>query len=78
MTPCMRLYVSFLGRALVGGPRWRIVYAEWVKTYADPGFEALAAQLEALLDPHATDSDAVRGNYRRAMALEYGFFDANL
>ncbi len=54
------------------------LYAEWVKAYADPGFEALAARLEALLDRHAADSSAVRGNYARAMDLEYGFFDANL
>ena len=76
MTPCMRLY-AFLGRSLAAGevaPR----YADWVTTYADPGFEGLAARLEALLDKHATDSVAVRANYRRAMDLEYGFFDANL
>jgi thiaminase/transcriptional activator TenA len=75
MTPCMRLY-AFLGRTLAAtdvAPR----YAEWVKTYADPGFEALAVRLEVLLDVHATDSDAVRANYRRAMELEHGFFDAN-
>jgi thiaminase/transcriptional activator TenA len=76
MTPCMRLY-AFLGQTLArteGAP----LYAEWVKTYADPGFEALAARLEALLDRHATDSETVRANYRRAMELEYGFFDAHL
>jgi thiaminase/transcriptional activator TenA len=49
-----------------------------VKTYADPGFEALAVRLEGLLDLHATDTPAVRANYRRAMELEYGFFAANL
>ena len=48
-----------------------------MKAYADPGFEALAARLEALLDVHGSDSLAVRANYRRAMELEYGFFDAN-
>ncbi len=76
MTPCMRLY-AFLGRALsaVGVAP---LYAEWVKTYADPGFEALAVQLETLLDRHATNSEAVRANYVSAMSLEYGFFDANL
>ena len=76
MTPCMRLY-AFLGRSLSAGqvaPR----YADWVTTYADPGFEPLAVRLEALLDKHATDSAAVRVNYTRAMDLEYGFFDANL
>ena len=29
------------------------------------------------LDQHAIDSPVVRANYRRAMELEYGFFDAN-
>lgn len=76
MTPCMRLY-AWLGQSLAEGsvaPR----YGEWVKTYADPGFEALAARLESLLDQHAGDSEPVRANYRRAMELEYGFFDASL
>ena len=76
MTPCMRLY-AFLGRSLSAG-QVAPLYAEWVTTYADPGFEALAARLEALLDRHASDSAAVRANYARAMDLEYGFFDANL
>jgi thiaminase (transcriptional activator TenA) len=53
------------------------LYNEWIRTYADPDFEALAVRLETLLDRHATDSAPVRANYRRAMELEYGFFDAN-
>jgi thiaminase/transcriptional activator TenA len=75
MTPCMRLY-AWLGQTLAKkdvAP----AYADWVKTYSDPGFEALAIRLEELLDQHAVDSPAVRANYRRAMELEYGFFDAN-
>ncbi len=75
MTPCMRLY-AWLGQSLAKGDVAPL-YAEWVKTYADPGFESLAARLEELLDRHAADSPAVRANYARAMALEYGFFDAN-
>ena len=75
MTPCMRLY-AWLGQSLAKG-KVAPPYAEWVKTYADPGFEALAARLESLLDQHAGDSESVRANYRRAMELEYGFFDAN-
>ncbi len=76
MTPCMRLY-AFVGQTLA---RTDVapLYAEWVKTYADPGFEALAARLEALLDLHAVDGVTVRANYRRAMELEYGFFEASL
>jgi thiaminase/transcriptional activator TenA len=73
MTPCMRLY-AYLGQSLPGadaGP-----YAEWVTTYADPGFEELAGTLERLLDATATDGAPVRQAYRRAMQLEVGFFDA--
>jgi thiaminase (transcriptional activator TenA) len=76
MTPCMRLY-AFLGQTLAQ-KEVAPAYADWVKTYADPGFVALAIRLEGLLDLHATDTPAVRANYRRAMELEYGFFDANL
>ena len=75
MTPCMRLY-AWLGQSLAAG-NVAPLYGEWVKTYADPGFEALAERLEHLLERHATASEAVRANYRRAMELEYGFFDAN-
>lgn len=76
MTPCMRLY-AWLGQSLA---RTNVAptYADWVKTYSDPGFEALAARLETLLDAHASDTAAVRSNYRRAMELEYSFFAANL
>lgn len=73
MTPCMRLY-AHLGQSLADsatGP-----YREWVDTYADPGFADLAATLEALLDRLAAGTPAVRRAYRRAMALELGFFDA--
>jgi thiaminase/transcriptional activator TenA len=73
MTPCMRLY-AHLGQSLAGsatGP-----YREWVDTYADPGFEELAATLESLLDRLADDTPAVRRAHRRAMELELGFFDA--
>jgi thiaminase/transcriptional activator TenA len=75
MTPCMRLY-AFLGQSLAAqaySPR----YAEWIKTYADPGFEALATRLEELLDRHAVDAPSVRANYHRALELEHDFFDAN-
>jgi thiaminase/transcriptional activator TenA len=75
MTPCMRLY-AWLGQSLAKR-NVAPLYAEWVRTYADPGFESLAVRLEELLDRHAADQAAVQNNYARAMALEYGFFDAN-
>ena len=76
MTPCMRLY-AYLGRSLAAR-EVAPLYDEWIRTYADPSFEALAVRLEELLDKHATDGAPVRANYRRAMELEYGFFDANV
>lgn len=75
MTPCMRLY-AFLGASLdadTAGP-----YAQWVQTYADPGFEETAYSLERLLDVQAGDTPAVRTAYRRAMRLELAFFEAAL
>ena len=73
MTPCVRLY-AHLGRSLSAETAGD--YAEWVTTYADPGFEELAVTLERLLDQHASDVPAVRTAYRRAMRLEVGFFEA--
>jgi thiaminase/transcriptional activator TenA len=75
MTPCLRLY-AHLGQSLdpdAAGP-----YAAWVRTYADPAFEQLAASLEQLLDRHAEDSPGVAAAYRRAMNLELAFFSAAL
>jgi thiaminase (transcriptional activator TenA) len=77
MTPCMRLY-AYLGATLLsaGAATPANPYAAWVRTYADPEFEALAASLEGLLDRYACDNPTVRAVYRRAMALEVAFFDA--
>ncbi len=77
MTPCMRLYL-FLGRSLAEeGYEEDNPYAEWIRTYADPGFEDLARKLEVLLDRYADDAPNVRSAYRRAMALELAFFEAS-
>ena len=75
MTPCMRLY-AWLGAQLDAGTAGP--YAEWVATYADPQFQALAAQLEGLLDEHAEDTPSIRAAYRRAMQLEVAFFHSAL
>jgi len=73
MTPCMRLY-AHVGTTLdadTAGP-----YADWVRTYADPGFDEVATTLEKLLDRLAEDGGPVRTAYRRAMRLELAFFEA--
>ncbi len=77
MTPCMRLY-AYLGQRLARAPQIDgNPYAEWIATYASPDFEALAAQLEALLDRYAAGVDQARTPYRRALELELAFFDAH-
>lgn len=78
MTPCLRLY-AWLGqqlRAQVGHPGH--AYADWIDTYADPAFEALACRLEGLLDSLARSTGTVEPTYRRAMELELAFFDAHI
>jgi thiaminase/transcriptional activator TenA len=77
MTPCMRLY-AHLGTSLAarGAATEQNPYAEWVRTYAAPEFEALATRLEGLLDRYAADGRNLRTVYRRAMTLEVAFFDA--
>lgn len=77
MAPCMRLY-AFLGQGLHREfPDAAHTYADWIATYADPGFDDLAGQLESLLDRHADDTPAIHALYRRAMQLELAFFNAH-
>lgn len=77
MTPCMRLY-AYLGASLAaaGAASEQNPYAEWVRTYASPEFDALATRLESLLDRYASDCSSVRTVYRRAMLLELAFFES--
>ena len=75
MAPCMRLY-AHLGQVVAAARAPAGPYAEWVRTYADPAFAALAARLEGLLDQHGQHGPQVWSAYRRAMQLEVGFFEA--
>ena len=77
MTPCMRLYAHLGGSLSAAGATGdQNPYAEWVRTYAAPEFEALAARLEGLLDRYGVDGSSVRTVYRRAMSLEVAFFES--
>ena len=74
MTPCMRLY-AHLGQHLAPTASLDSPYREWVTTYADEEFEALARRMEALLDAHDDGSEAIADHYRTAMLREQQFFD---
>jgi thiaminase (transcriptional activator TenA) len=76
MTPCMRLY-AYLGQQLSSSNIESNPYREWITTYAAPEFEALAAQLEDLLNRYAAHNQAEARAYRRAMRLELAFFEAH-
>jgi thiaminase (transcriptional activator TenA) len=77
MAPCMRLY-AHLGRTLAPITADDSPYREWVETYGDPEFEALARQVENLLDSDDGDEQVMAGHYRNAMLLERRFFDQAL
>lgn len=74
MTPCMRLY-AHLGQQLAGHTGENSPYREWVDTYNDAEFEALAARMEALLDRFDDGGQQAARHYRTAMAREHDFFD---
>ena len=72
MVPCMRLY-AYLGQTLKAQqqqqrrPGGAGQFQEWVDTYADPGFEELAATLEALLDRYASAASKEEVNKLRSL-----------
>ena len=73
MVPCMRLY-SWLGQKLVPLTDPQSAYAEWVTTYAGEEIEALATELEGLLERYQGEPTILEKHYRKAMTLEFGFF----
>ena len=75
LTPCLRLY-AHLGQSLAARDH-ADRYADWIRTYAAPGFEELACRLEALLDTYARPGEHRTADvYRRAMRLEVSFFES--
>lgn len=75
MSPCMRLY-AYLGQQLAQGGIPDHVYKDWIATYSSDEFEPLAAQLEAIVDDYAEDTELIRSTYRYAMVCERDFFQA--
>jgi len=77
MTPCMRLY-AHLGQRLATEDHSQNPFRNWIATYSAQEFEALASELESLLDQLAEDRRGVAGTYRYAMRCELDFFSACL
>jgi hydroxymethylpyrimidine/phosphomethylpyrimidine kinase len=78
MLPCLRLY-AFLGHELLPLLVPTSPFADWVRTYADPGFEALWQVLAPRLEcgpAHGVAVDELAALHRRAMHLEHRFFAA--
>ncbi len=75
MAPCMRLY-AFLGQQLALSGLPDHAYANWIHTYSSSEFEQLAAQLESLIDQHATPTPIAFSTYQYAMLCERDFFQA--
>lgn len=75
MTPCLRLY-AFLGQKLAENGISEHQYADWIRTYSQPGFEEMAQQLESLTNKYTTLTESVKSTYRYAMLCERDFFQA--
>jgi len=75
MAPCMRLY-AYLGQSLAVNGIPDHAYGPWVATYSGSEFAPLVAQLEALVDDHATVSPETDAAYHYAMICELNFFTA--
>lgn len=78
LLPCMWGY-SELGRRLAADPPAEPRYAQWVATYADPAFAALAARCGQMLDDvHAAggvDDAVAQALFVEGMRHELAFWD---
>ncbi|GLW09807.1 aminopyrimidine aminohydrolase [Microtetraspora sp. NBRC 13810] len=72
--PCMWGY-STLGGLLQQSPPDEPRYRAWVRTYADPGFAALAGRIGEMIDEAAPDRERAVALFREGMAHELAFWD---
>ncbi|MBX3462160.1 MAG: bifunctional hydroxymethylpyrimidine kinase/phosphomethylpyrimidine kinase [Planctomycetes bacterium] len=75
MLPCLRLY-AWLGEGLLPDLVPTSPWADWVRTYADPGFARLWQLLAPRLETTAVPRAELATVHRRAMQLELRFFAA--
>ncbi len=70
--------MHIIGQELALGDHSQNPYREWIETYSSAEFEALAAELESLLDQLAEGTHSVSQAYGYAMRCELDFFSASL
>ncbi|HHY04348.1 MAG TPA: TenA family protein [Thermoanaerobacterales bacterium] len=72
--PCSILY-AYLGTKLAKTYDPTTPYKNWIETYSSEEFKKGTNDLEFILHKYGEESRQIRSNYRRAMELEYDFFD---
>ena len=74
ITPCMRLYL-FLGTEISKSQTQENQYSDWIEAYSSSEYIDLVNSVEGLLNVHSNNLINEKQKYKRAMNLEYDFFD---
>lgn len=73
-SPCGILY-EYLGCELAKDYNPDTTYKDWILTYSSDEFKDGTKMLDSIIDIYGCDNERTRQYYRRAMELEYEFFD---
>ncbi|OAN67910.1 thiaminase II [Sulfitobacter sp. EhC04] len=87
LAPCVMGYGE-IGLRLAGSKARDTPYAAWIATYADPGYQAVCANVGAMIDnavarrigdlSQSPRAETLRGRFGKATKLEVGFWQMGL